>query len=465
MCWNRHLAFLRSLRFRMAAAFTAVALLAALITTAVMAALQYAVLVRGFDAELRKHWESVAKTPGRALAEAPPRPFLARLAPGGRSFLEAAPSVRGREQVFLKPYYGRRGQRPDRWGFWTQTVETRTGGRLTRYRVCARPLPDGTLLAAAQGLGPIDEAYLRILAVGVLGFALMAALLVAFGMLVARRLLRGFSPAVAAVDAMAAGDFSHRMEAPGMGEELECLARSVNALAENTESLLADLWAVTDNIAHDLRTPITRLRARAELAFRSGDAKGLAGEVAEECDTMLDLIGALLEIARVGHGVGVGHGTPTDGAALLRDLADLFSADAEERGITLACHLPEATPARLLNAPLLRRALSNLLGNALKFTPAGGSVTLSFRDDGDTLRFGVADTGCGIAPEDQERIFERFYRADASRSRPGFGLGLALVRAVAKALGGKVVLESAPGRGSVFAIVLPAVGADRDVLE
>ena len=448
-----HPPFPRTICFRLAGAFTLASLLAAALTLVVMVALGHMFLSEDVDTALRKQWTHYATAPDD-LGAVPPRLFVAHLRPGGRKAITLSPTVGEHLLLFMKPYYGRRGQRVDANGFWMQTVET--GTPRVRYRVCAKPLPDGTLLAVAQGYGAFDRASLRMLGTGGASLAPMAVLLVAFAGFVAYRSLRGFTQAADTVDAMAAGDFSRRVYPPAAGEEVEHLAHAINAMAKNTEGLLADLRTVTDNIAHDLRTPITHLRSRAELAlYAGGDARVLAGEVAEECDTMLELIATLLDIARVGHNIGVGQGAPIDVAALAEDMADLFSTTAEEKGITLTCHCP-AKPLRCVTAaPLLRRALANLLDNAIKFTPLDGHVSLSVTRVGGTLRFAVADTGCGIPPDEQARVFDRFYRSDTGRTLPGFGLGLALVRAIAQALGGEITLRSALGQGSVFLLEIP----------
>lgn len=453
MFWNKWIRLPRTIRFRLASAFTLASLLAAVLTILIMLLLGNLFLAHGIDDTLRKQWAHYAETPD-LLEEVPPDLFVAHLQPDGRTVITLSESVGRRTLLFMKPQYGRRGQRTDAAGFWTQTVET--GKHRTRYRVCAKRLPDETILAVAQSHAPFDRASLIMLAGGGISLLLMAFLLVLFAGLIAQRLLRGFGQAADVVDAMAAGDFSLRMPTFSSGEEVERLTRSVNKMAENTEHLLADLRAVTDNIAHDLRTPVTRLRGRAELAlYTESDAKVLAGEVAEECDSMLELINALLEIARVGHNIGIGQGEPTDVTALLEDLRDLFSVAAEEKGLTLAYHRPDAPIVCRIEAPLLRRALSNLLDNAIKFTPTGGSVTLSVMRLRDTLRIEVIDTGCGIAPEEQRHVFDRFYRVAGDRTLPGFGLGLAMVQAIAQAFGGQVTLRSALGQGSCFALELP----------
>lgn len=453
MSWDKFLRRCRSVRFRLTAAYTLSALAAAALTLVVVIGFWTVALNADLDRALTVQWrtfaDEVAEGDGFTLATLPPGVYAARLLPGGRDVLELSPAAQALPILFMKPRYGRRGQRADREGFWRQTTETGTPKR--HFRICAKPLPDGTLLAVAQDLRSHDFVHQRLLWGALGGFLLMALFLLLFAAFLAKRLFRGFGHAVKMVEVMAAGDFACRVPALGPGEEFEHLTRAVNTLAGNTERLLADLRTVTDNIAHDLRTPITRLRTRTELALPAGgETAALAGEVAEECNGMLELISDLLEITRVGHNIGVGPGEPCDLAALGREMVECFAVLAESKDITLRADLPEQLPGTTC-APLLRRALANLLDNALKFTPAGGTVTLSLTDEHGRPTFRVADTGCGIAPEERDRLFQRFYRADSSRTLPGFGLGLALVAAIAQALHAEVALErSTPGHGSTF---------------
>ncbi|MGN0886228.1 MAG: sensor histidine kinase [Candidatus Spyradenecus sp.] len=457
MSWDNLLRRCRSVRIRLTAAYTLAALAAAALALTVLLSAWSFALNADLDRALTVQWRTFASEisaqEGFSLASLPPGVYAATLKPGGRDVLALSPAAQTIPILFMKPRYGRRGQRADREGFWRQTTETGTPKR--HFRICAKPLPDGTLLAVAQDLRSHDFIHQRLLWFALGGFLLMALFLLLFAALLAKRLFRGFGHAVKTVEAMAAGDFSCRVPTLGRGEELEHLTRAVNTLADNTERLLADLRTVTDNIAHDLRTPITRLRTRAELALPAGgETAALAGEVAEECNNMLELISALLEIARVGHNIGVGPGEPCDLAALARELIECFAILAETKAITLQAELPERLDATTC-APLLRRALANLLDNALKFTPAHGTVTFSLTSEHGHPTFRVSDTGCGIAPEERERLFQRFYRADSSRALPGFGLGLALVAAIAQALHAEVSLEhAAPGQGASFRFTL-----------
>lgn len=444
----------RSVRFRLTAAFTLAALLAAALTIAGIIGFWTLALHSDLDRSLRLQWEHLANPQLLDGNRLPAGAMVAHLAPDGRTVLSLSAAAKEDAILFMKPHYGRRGDKADKAGFWRQTVETGTPKR--HFRICAKRLPDGSILAVAQDLQSHNFIHRQLLWSGLGAFLLMALLLLLFASLVAHRLFRGFDSAVATVDAMAAGDFSCRLPPLGKGEEFERLGAAINTLAGNTEELLDELRSVTDNIAHDLRTPITRLRTRAELALYTHDTATLAEDVAEECNTMLELISALLEIARIGHNIDVMPGQETDLSALTATLEDCYLALAEEKDIRFTRQSPPQPLTAYVAAPLLRRALANLLDNAFKFTPPGGQVALSLTCENGRPTFRVKDNGCGIPAAEQSFIFNRFYRADGSRATPGFGLGLALVAAIAKALGGEVALEaSTPGQGSTFRLTLP----------
>ena len=241
---------------------------------------------------------------------------------------------------------------------------------------------------------------------------------------------------------------------------MERLVDSFNTMAKNTEELLTELRTISDNIAHDLRTPVTRMRGQAELAVAEGRDSELAYDVAEECGNMLSMINTMLEITRLEAGSGKAR-VRQDLAALCRGAAELFSTVAEDRSIQLTTSLPGTLPFVYAKADL-QRILANLLDNALKFTPPGGRVELLLRTAPDGVVLQVRDSGRGIPLKDQPHIFERFYRADSSRSLPGNGLGLSLVAAIVKSYDGSISFESSGESGTCFTIHLPAKHDSRE---
>lgn len=461
MFWNRKRP--AGIRTKITVAFTLAATGAMALTFVAMVFVNQTILRRGLDRELEDVWLHLAQeieTKGdAALTDTPPRVFAAILAPNRRAYLAQSPSTQGREMVFMKPNYGMHGESPNARGFWFQSPETDYGGkRRVRFRVCGKFLPDGRLLAVARGLGTNDRAIWRAVAVGGTGMIIMAGLMVLLGRFCAQRLSQAFRETVRTVEDMAAGDFTKRApEQANAPAEVATLTHAVNTMAANTERLMADLRAVTDNIAHDLRTPVTRLRANAELALTMEPAQSLLpGEVAEACDDMMEIIEAILEIARLAHGIDVGKTAPAHPIDILNELTELYAPVAEERGLALHCRVPNSVGLRLLNAALLRRAVANLIDNALKFVPAGGQIKLGCTCSRTHLRLWVVDNGPGVPETMRARIFNRFDRGDPARGGHGFGLGLALVRAVAQALGGQAGFRPVPGGGSAFFLRIPA---------
>lgn len=286
------------------------------------------------------------------------------------------------------------------------------------------------------------------------GMAWSAAATVLFAMIGAALLRRALENRLRAAgqtaQAIAAGDLSRRVPLSGADDEFDRLGESMNAMLDRIDRLMEGVRGVSDSIAHDLRTPIARARAKLEEALAGADEPALLRAAIEEAIADLDHItrvfGALLRIAEAEAGARRAAFAPLDLAPLLADVAEFYGAVAESRGQVLETDLPERLEL-VGDRDLLAQAVGNLLDNALKFTPAGGRVVLSARPLArDGAEIAVADTGPGLPPADRARAGERFFRADASRATPGSGLGLSLVQAVAHLHGGELLLDdAAPG--------------------
>jgi signal transduction histidine kinase len=257
-----------------------------------------------------------------------------------------------------------------------------------------------------------------------------------------------------------AGDLSRRAPLRGSDDEHDELAQNINAMLDQIENLLEGMRHVGDSVAHDLRGPITRLRNRLETvaAAESPSRDDLAACVAQ-LDQVLATFNALLRIARVESGAYRSAFTTVDLQPIVRDVCELYQAAAEERQISLEAETTE--PVEVFgDRELLAQVLTNLVDNAVKYTPPGGAVRIELTRTGDRALLRVADTGPGIPPEDRGRVLQRFTRLDRARSQPGNGLGLALVNAVTLQHHGRLTLgDNAPGL--VVALELPALAPPR----
>ena len=247
-----------------------------------------------------------------------------------------------------------------------------------------------------------------------------------------------------------AGDLSRRVAVSGSNDEMDHLAQNLNAMLGEIERLMTGMRQVTDNIAHDLRSPLNRLRGRLEVTLMAPPSaaayRTAMEETITEADSLLNTFNALLNIAEAEAGTQRGAMAELDPGRLAGDVAELYTPLAEEKGITLACEAAEGLRVTG-DRHLLSQALANLADNAVKYTPRGGSVTLTARrtdgtdGTGGGVELTVADSGPGIPAADRERVLERFQRLEASRNSPGSGLGLSLVAAVARLHGAKLVLD------------------------
>jgi signal transduction histidine kinase len=243
------------------------------------------------------------------------------------------------------------------------------------------------------------------------------------------------------------GDIKHRVELGHEGEEIENLAETFNHMLDRVEQLMTGLKDVTNNIAHDLRTPLTRMRGLAE-------AESI-GSIVEECDRLAQMINTMLEIAETDAGLKKPEQAFIDIVDLAKQGYELFLPMAQDKGVSMEFKGPSHPVLIWANASRLQRVIANLLDNAIKFTGPKGSIDVEIKEDQGNAVILVKDTGIGIAPQDQTRIFEKFYRIESSRSTPGHGLGLSFVKSMVSSMGGAITVDGTLGQGTTFCIKIP----------
>jgi signal transduction histidine kinase len=283
------------------------------------------------------------------------------------------------------------------------------------------------------------------------------------GLFVTKRVLRRIDAMTDTTQFIMAGHLEGRLPLAGTGDELDRLAQNLNAMLDRIGVLMSGMRQVSDNIAHDLKTPLTRLRNRADEALRtakSPDELRAALEAnIEDSENLIRVFNALLMIARLEAGNAADILSDIDAAEAARGVAELYDALAEEAGLTFEARIEDTLPMRG-NRELLGQAIANLLDNAIKYgAPGSGEgekpVVVSARRFGREALISVADRGPGIPAADRERVLERFVRLESARTRPGFGLGLSLVAAVARLHGGRLILEdNGPGLRATLALPL-----------
>jgi signal transduction histidine kinase len=331
-------------------------------------------------------------------------------------------------------------------------------------------LPGGFRLLVGRDLEERERLFGIVVNAGQWSLALVIVLGLLGGFFVSRRILSRIDAMTGTAQTIMAGDLSGRLPVAGTGDELDRLADNVNAMLERIEALMRGLKEVSDNIAHDLKTPLTRLRNRCEQALRSatGEASyraALDATIAES-DDLIRTFDALLMIARAESGQARENMTEFDASEIARDVGELYEPVADEKGIALKIDAPEAAPVRG-NRELVSQALANLIDNAIKYAGPNGKVNgvpaeivVRAGDDGERITLSVADRGPGIPDADRGRVVERFVRLEQSRSEPGSGLGLSLASAVARLHGGELKLEdNHPGLRTTIALPRAGPGA------
>ena len=358
---------------------------------------------------------------------------------------------------------------------WTETAYRRIDDSDTaaEHQALVRvlQLPGGFRLLVGRDLQERERLHDIIISAGRWSIAIVVVLGIAGGFFVTRRVLRRVDAMTGTTQRIMSGDLSGRLPIAGSNDELDRLAENLNAMLERIEALMHGLKEVTDNIAHDLKTPLTRLRNRAEEALRMAEDESqyraaLEGTI-EESDALIRTFNALLMIARAESGQARDNMTTFDAAEIAHGIGELYEPLADDKGLTLRVEAPEAAPMHG-NRELVSQALANLVDNAIKYAapnnatlapdspPVNGAqpeIVVKAAGEGDRILLTVADTGPGIPADDRTRAVERFVRLEQSRSLPGSGLGLSLANAVARLHGGELRLEdNAPGLRSVLAL-------------
>jgi signal transduction histidine kinase len=252
---------------------------------------------------------------------------------------------------------------------------------------------------------------------------------------------------------------------PGAGDEMGRLANTLNAMMARLEASFAALRRFIADASHELKTPLTVMRAGVERALTdprtAPEALAALDEALQEVRRMTELVDALLTLARVDEGRMELHTEPVDLNAVLHEVHETAQMLGEEAGLEVTLEVAPEPVAIQADRSRMRQLVMNLVSNAVKYTPAGGRVWLALTAGAEAATISVRDSGIGIAPGDVDRVFDRFWRADAARSRtgerPGIGLGLSICKWIAEAHGGSIAVTSRPGRGTTFTVTLPRV--------
>jgi signal transduction histidine kinase len=335
-----------------------------------------------------------------------------------------------------------------------ETVYTRLGANegSTPALVRVERLPNGSRLLVGRDLSERGR-YAEILASTMLGgLALVIVVGLAGGLILARRVLVRLDAMTDTSRTIMAGNLSGRLPVSGSGDEFDRLAGTTNQMLERIGELMSELRQVTDDVAHDLKTPLTRLRNRAEEALRTArtdeDYRATLDRVIEESDALIRTFNTMLLIARAESGAAREAMSSLNVAELVESVAELYEPAAEEAGLSLHTR---TEPGLVVhgNRELMAQALANLVDNAVKH--GDGQIEIVAEGTGDRVRLVVADQGPGIEAKDRGRVLERFVRLESSRTRPGSGLGLSLANAIARLHGGMLELaDNAPGLRAVI---------------
>jgi len=314
------------------------------------------------------------------------------------------------------------------------------------------------LLYTGESTEDIQDIMTLLSSVFISMFLIVIPIAFVIGWLMAGHAVKGIKEVSRIASEIEKGKLDRRVAVSAQGDEITQLVNTFNAMLDRIRVLIFEMNEMTDNIAHDLRSPLARIRVISELALSNDSTpkefKSVASDTIEECDRLLQMINSTLDVAEAEAGTFKITKQKVNISQLVQDACELFEALAEQKCIKLVCRLKNNcyTHGNIEN---LQRMLANLLDNAIKYTCANGQVDVVLTCTRKNIEITVMDTGTGIPKNDQARVFDRFFRCDQSRSHDGCGLGLSFSRAVARSHGGDISLSSRLKKGSCFTIMLP----------
>jgi heavy metal sensor kinase len=327
-----------------------------------------------------------------------------------------------------------------------------------RVRILYTNIGPGKILQIGRSLED-DERLVEDLP-GIFGMVMVVVVFLSalVGWFMARRALSGVEEVTQTAIDISNGAFNSRVPVKGRGDEIDRLATTFNSMLERIQVLVTEMKEMTDNIAHDLRSPITVIRGLAEMTLANEQSideyKTMAASTVEECDRLLGVINTMLDISEMDARIAKLKLSEIDIAKVVKDACELFEPVAEDKNLTIKV---EGYTTFLIHGDIqkLQRVLANLLDNSLKYTPSGGTITILVEGNETHVDIFISDTGIGISESDLPHIFERFYRGNHGSSQAGSGLGLSLARAIVRAHGGDITVTSPLDKGSTFVVTLP----------
>jgi len=332
----------------------------------------------------------------------------------------------------------------------------------SKLEIASATLADGTLVQVGKSTELRDELLARFRAALGLVTLLVFAIALTGGWLATQSALGPVRRLAFAVQRIIrTGRTDARVPLDGSGDALDELTELFNAMLDKIEGLVTAMRGALDNVSHDLRTPLTRLRGTAEMALAGPAAldryREALADCVEETDRVLVMLNALMDISEAESGAMPLRRERVRLADVVERAVDLYRDVADAKGVRLVVEASEDVEATA-DRTRLEQAAANLIDNAVKYTPPGGRVDVEVRGAGNAALLRVRDTGPGIPPDERPRIFDRLFRGDRSRAERGLGLGLSLVKAIVEAHGGTVAVDSEPGAGSTFTVTLPLAG-------